>query len=189
MLEDRELFLIFVRPLNRLGIAYMVTGSAASMAYGEPRVTLDIDVVVELTTPQTALLPAAFPPEAFYCPPREVIAIETERPSRGHFNVIHLETGFKADFFPVGDDPLHRWAMARRRRVEMFAEPVMLAPPEYVIVRKLEYFQEGGSDKHLRDIRGMLDISGDLIDRTVLDSMIQERSLDAAWQRVKAPRL
>ncbi|MBI2440917.1 MAG: hypothetical protein HYV35_06045 [Lentisphaerae bacterium] len=116
MPEDRELFLIFIRPLNRLGIAYLVTGSAASMAYGLPRATLDIDLVLELTTAQAELLPGAFPSTEFYCPPREVIAIETECPSRGHFNVIHLETGFKADFYPMGQDPLHRWAMARRRQ-------------------------------------------------------------------------
>jgi hypothetical protein len=189
MSADDKLFLIFVRPLNGLGIAYMVTGSAASMAYGVPRVTLDIDLVLELTVRQAGLLPVAFPPEAFYCPPRDVMAIETERPSRGHFNIIHLETGFKADCYPVGNDPLHRWAMARRRRVEMFGEPVLLAPPEYVIVRKLEYFREGGSDKHLRDIRGMLDVSGDLIIVTELEAMIRDRHLGAAWQRVNELRL
>lgn len=189
MPEDKELFLIFIRPLNRLGIAYMVTGSAASMAYGVPRVTLDIDMVVELTATQTGLLSGAFPPEAFYCPPREVIGIEAERASRGHFNVIHVETGFKADFYPVGDDPLHRWGMARRRRVEMFAEPVMLAPPEYVIVRKLEYFKEGGSDKHLRDIRGMLEVSSEFIDRDELEAIIRKRDLKEAWNRAQQLRL
>lgn len=189
MPEDRELFLIFIRPLNHLGVAYMVTGSAASMAYGVPRVTLDIDMVIELTATQAGLLSSAFPPEEFYCPPREVIGIETQRTSRGHFNVIHMETGFKADFYPVGDDPLHRWAMARLRRVEMFGEPVMLAPPEYVIVRKLEYFKEGGSDKHLRDIRGMLDVSGELIDRSELESIIRKRNLDEGWARVQELRL
>jgi hypothetical protein len=187
--EDKELFLIFIRPLNRLGVAYMVTGSAASMAYGEPRVTLDIDLVVEFTGPQMGLLPTAFPPEAFYCPPPEVIAIETERASRGHFNVIHMESGFKADFYPVGDDPLHRWGMARRRRVDMFGEPVMLAPPEYVIVRKLEYFREGGSEKHLRDIRGMLDISGESVVLPELETMIRERHLQDAWNRVHELRI
>jgi hypothetical protein len=188
MPEDRDLFLLFIRPLNRLGISYMVTGSAASMAYGIPRMTLDIDLVLELTTAQTELLTSAFPPEEFYCPPREVIGIETERASRGHFNVIHMVTGFKADFYPVGNDPLHRWAMTRRRRVEMFGEPVMLAPPEYVIVRKLEYFKEGGSDKHLRDIRGMLDISGEMIDGSEIDSMVRNRDLHEGWARAQALR-
>ena len=189
MPADRELFLIFVHPLNRLGVAYMVTGSAASMAYGVPRVTLDIDMVIELTATQKELLPGAFPPEEFYCPPCEVIGIETERASRGHFNIIHMETGFKADLYPVGGDPLHRWAMERRRRVEMFGETVMLAPPEYVIVRKLEYFNEGGSDKHLRDIRGMLDVSGELIDRVGLETMVSRRNLTAEWIKAQELRL
>lgn len=189
MPEDKELFLIFIRPLNRMSVAYMVTGSAASMAYGIPRVTLDIDMVVELTAVQTGLLPLAFPSKDFYCPPREVIGIEIERASRGHFNVIHMETGFKADFYPMGNDPLHRWGMARRRRVEMFGEAIMLAPPEYVIVRKLEYFHEGGAEKHLQDIHGMLAISGDLINLIELEPLIQQRGLQEAWTRAQALRL
>ena len=187
MPEDSGLFLLFVRPLNRLGVAYMVTGSVASMAYGVPRVTLDIDVVIELSPAQAGLLPGAFPPDAFYCPPREVIGLEVQRASRGHFNVIHVETGFKADFYAAGADPLHRWGMARRRRVEMFGELVMLAPPEYVIIRKLEYFREGASEKHLGDIRGMLDVSGDLIDRSAIDAMARERGLQEQLKRALEP--
>jgi hypothetical protein len=159
------------------------------MAYGIPRVTLDIDLVVELSQLQVRLLPTAFSPPEFYCPPADVIAVETQRSSRGHFNVIHLETGFKADFYPAGDDPLHQWALADRRRVEMFGEHVMLAPPEYVIVRKLEYFKEGGSEKHLHDIRSMLDISGDQIDKAELDALVRERNLLGAWSRVSELRL
>ncbi len=184
MPEDKELFLIFIRPLNRLGLDYMVTGSAASMAYGIPRMTLDIDLVLELAPSQAGLMADAFPPDVFYCPPAEVIGIEAAREARGHFNVIHMETGFKADFYPAGDDPLHRWGMERRRRVEMSGEPVMLAPPEYVIVRKLEYFREGGSEKHLRDIRGMFDVSGEVIDRPEIEAMIRERGLQDAWGRL-----
>ena len=185
MPDDSQLFLIFIRPLNRLSISYMVTGSAASMAYGEPRVTLDIDLVAELSLPHAELLEAAFPPEEFYCPPRDVIAAEIERPAGGHFNLIHTGTGFKADFYLVGDDPLHHWGMARRRSVDIFGEVVMLAPPEYVIIRKLEYFKEGGSDKHLWDIRGMLQISNELINRSELDAFIRQRALEDVWTRVQ----
>jgi len=185
MPETNDLFLIFVGPLNKLAIPYMVTGSAASMAYGEPRMTLDIDVVVELEKSHVGFLCLAFPQDKFYCPPRDVIAVEIERAARGHFNVIHLETGFKADFYTTGKDPLHQWGMARRRHVEMSGEPVMLAPPEYVIVRKLEYFEEGRSQKHLRDIRSMLDISGDLINLQMLMEQIQQHNLQEAWAQAE----
>ena len=60
----------------------------------------------------------------------------------------------------------------------------MLAPPEYVIVRKLEYYREGGSEKHLRDIRAMLAVSGGQLDQPALDEMIRQRGLEAEWKKV-----
>ena len=59
----------------------------------------------------------------------------------------------------------------------------MLAPPEYVIVRKLEYYREGGAEKHLRDIRAMLAVSGEQLDRPTLDGWIQRRGLEVEWQQ------
>jgi len=95
---DLNVFLLFTEPLERLGVEYVVTGSVAAMLYGEPRLTHDVDLILELARdfpPES--LEAAFPPEAFYCPPAEVIEVERARPRRGHFNLIHHETGFKAD--------------------------------------------------------------------------------------------
>jgi len=62
----------------------------------------------------------------------------------------------------------------------------VLAPPEYVIVRKLEYFRDGGSDKHLRDIRGMLNISNEQIDRAALDEWIKLQGVEQEWKKVHA---
>ena len=59
-----------------------------------------------------------------------------------------------------------------------------LAPPEYVIVRKLEYFREGGSEKHLRDIRSMLAVSREQIDDAELKKWIQRLDLEAEWQQL-----
>ena len=185
MEELPELLPLFVQPLNRLGIEYMLTGSAASMAYGEPRLTLDVDFVVELPRERIDDLAGAFPSETFYCPPVEVIGVETQRETRGHFNVIHMATGFKADFYPVGCDALHAWGMARRRKVEMGGQTVMLAPPEYVILRKLEYYREGGSEKHLRDIEGMLRVSESLVDKEVVRTWAGRLGLTDEWERVR----
>jgi hypothetical protein len=60
----------------------------------------------------------------------------------------------------------------------------MLAPPEYVIVRKLEYYREGRAEKHLRDIRAMLAVSGGHLDQAALDEWIQRRGLAAEWQLI-----
>ena len=184
-----EPLLVFVHRLNRLQVPYMVTGSSACIAYGVPRLTHDIDVVIELERKQIPLLLLAFPAEEFYCPPPDIIGVEIARAQRGHFNVIHTASGLKADCYTLGDDPLHRWGLSRKRRIEIAGEPVFLAPPEYVILRKLEYFREGGSEKHLRDIRGILDVSGDSLDWSELLRRIDECELQRSWLRVEELRL
>jgi hypothetical protein len=62
---------------------------------------------------------------------------------------------------------------------------VYFAPPEYVILWKLEFFREGGGEKHLRDIRGMLLVSGETIDRDLLDRACAELGLSPQWQAAR----
>lgn len=150
-----QLVLLFTRPLEDAGLVYMVTGSVAGIVYGEPRMTHDVGIVLSLARDQVDEVRRCFPDDDFYTPPAEVIAVERARASRGHFNVIHHDSGFKADMYLVGD-ALHRWAMPRRVRVALDDGEIAVAPPEYVIARKLEYFREGRSDKHLSAIRGIL---------------------------------
>lgn len=57
-----------------------------------------------------------------------------------------------------------------------------LAPPEFVILRKLEYYREGGYEKHLRDIAGMLELSRDEIDFALLESKVHGMSLKKEWE-------
>ena len=165
----------------------MVTGSVAATFYGEPRLTLDIDLVLELSATELAELPLAFPVFDFYLPPEEVLAVERLRPARGHGNIIHHATGLKADIYFVGQDSFARWALSRRRIVHADDLMVYLAPPEYVIVRKLEYFREGGSDKHLRDIRGMVQqLTGPgegPLDCALIEREVAARGLGAQWER------
>jgi hypothetical protein len=162
----------------------MVSGSVAAIAYGEPRLTHDVDLVAVLERQHIARLPQAFPPSEFYCPPEEEMRIEAEREQRGHFNLIHHETGFKADVYLAGRDPLHAWALARTRRIDVDGEPILLAPPEYVILRKLEFFREGGSEKHVRDIQSILAVSPDLIHRDELEELVATRGLQQAWSKI-----
>ena len=172
----------FVARLEALGVPYMVTGSTAGIVYGEPRMTHDIDVVVKLAMRDVPAFVAAFPLEEFYCPPEDVLAIEVRRGARGHCNLIHHETGFKADVY-LAFDELHRWALSHRRAIELDGMTMQVAPPEYVILRKLEYFREGSSEKHLRDIRSILAVSGAGLDRALLEQKVDELGLRPQWQR------
>ena len=182
---EPNLFQIFINRLNKLGIRYMVTGAVATIVYGEPRLTHDIDLVIELKTEDIRKLIGIFSPKEFYCPPEENITLEVKRPSRGHFNIIHSETGFKADCYLMGQDELHYWGMINRKEFIMEGEPIWVAPPEYVILRKLEYYQEGKSQKHLLDIANMLRISSPQIDFPQLQEKIRSYGLEREWAEVK----
>jgi hypothetical protein len=82
-MQDPDLIALFVAPLENAGIRYMITGSIASSIYGEPRNTLDIDLVVLIQSDQIPLLPRLFPEDDFYLPPADVIAIESRREAHG----------------------------------------------------------------------------------------------------------
>jgi len=184
-MQEINIVKIFVSRLNSLGMDYMVTGAVASITYGEPRLTNDIDLVLDTAGRNVEEITEAFPSSEFYCPPAEIINVEVRRRMRGHFNLIHQETGFKADVYLMGDDKLHIWAMGRRRQVKIEGESLWLAPPEYVIIRKLEYYKEGGSEKHLRDIRGILELSGDQLDMKEIKRWIEEYGLENEWKTAK----
>jgi len=184
-----DLFLIFLKPLNEMGARYMVTGAAAAVAYGHPRMTHDIDLVVLLSGAQAGEIRRKFPPDRFYCPPEEVIQIEIRRPQRGHFNVIHTESGFKADFYPAGKDPLNVWGLENSREITLQGEAVRFAPPEYVILRKLEYFREGGSGKHVQDIRAMVEALADELDSAFIRSTAAGMGLAETWDGIGKGRL
>ena len=163
----------------------MVTGSVAAIAYGEPRMTNDVDVVLRLGEGDSAHLLATFGEPAYYAPPLDAIEHERVRPRHGHFNILHRQTALRADVYLAGDDALHSWALERRRSALVGGDAIWFAPPEYVIVRKLEYFAASGSDRHLGDIRGILRVSADLLNRADLDVLVAERNLGAQWRQVK----
>ena len=162
----------------------MVSGSVAAIFHGEPRLTHDVGFVVFLNANDRQRLIGVFPPEDFYLPPVEIMLAELARADHGHFNLIHHATGFKAELYPTGRDELNTLAFRGQRTVEFEGENVTLAPPEYVILRKLEYYREGRAEKHLRDIRAILAVSGEQLDRSVLNDWIQRRGLAIEWRLV-----
>jgi hypothetical protein len=171
----------FLEPLERLGLPYCITGSVAASVYGEPRLTADIDVVLLLKIDDLTALRAAFPESAYYVPPEETLRLEIARSSRGMFNLIHHATQFKADIYLAARDPLHAWALEHRRRIALEAGGAWIAPPEYVILRKLEYLREGASDKHVRDIRFILATTP--VDSSLMEREVARLGLLAQWEK------
>ncbi len=174
---------LFVERLERSGVPYMVTGAAAAIIYGQPRVTNDLDVVLSLDDAGRAALLRLFPATEYYVPPETVIQSEQARAQRGHFNLIHLESGYKADCYLAGSDPLHAWALPRRQRMPWRGDlAVAVAPPEYVVLRKVEFYREGRSSKHAADINAIREVTG--VDEAQLTPWLVSLGLTGIWSEL-----
>ena len=177
-------FAPFLEPLERLALPYCITGSVAASVYGEPRLTADIDVVLLLKLQDVPALRSVFPETGYYVPPEEALREEIARSARGMFNLVHHKSQFKADIYLAARDPLHAWALEHRRRIDLAGAGTWIAPPEYVILRKLEFLREGGSDKHSRDIRFIL--AATPIDREFLETEVARLGVQAQWRSCAA---
>lgn len=140
-MELYELLERVVQTLERLRIPYLVTGSVASMAYGEPRLTNDIDVVAGIRAEHVAGLLASFPAEEFYLDDEAVHdAIDHET----QFNIIHPASGLKVDVMVRKDTPFDRSRFARARLLRPAESyTAAFASAEDVIIKKMEYYREG----------------------------------------------
>jgi hypothetical protein len=177
-----ELLQHVIKILEDQDINYILVGSFASFAYGEPRLTQDIDLVVQLRVDQVADLCAAFPAPEYYLS-RE--AVEDAVRQRGQFNVIHPSSGNKIDFMMARDDAWGRSQFARRRRLLIVPDcEGYTAAPEDVILGKLWYYAEGGSEKHVRDIAGILRLSGEQVDQAYVTQWATTLGVHDVWQGI-----
>ena len=181
-MQQLDLIDNFVAPIENAGFDYLVSGSVATSFLGEPRFTADVDIALFLHPVQMALLPSIFPEEHYYLPPIDVIQIECRRDIRGHFNIIHHDSGMKADIYPSRNHPYLNWALEHRLRIPTREITMSIAPPEYVIMHKLAFYHEGGHEKHIRDIVAVCRTQH--IDLVLLGKATQELNLSTEWKMV-----
>ena len=182
MKSEHEVFAEVIDVLERLKIPYMIGGSVAAIAYGEPRLTLDMDVVIQLSFQQAKLFANSFGAEYYV----HLESIQEALQAGGHFNIIQSEAGVKVDFYVLGQDEFSREEFKRKRK-EAFDEKrlAVFASPEDTIIKKLQWFKMGESQKHLEDIKGMLRISADKLDLNYIKKWSIKLNLFDIWEKVK----
>lgn len=153
--ELKAFFTYVIGVLERLEIPYMVVGGFAAIFYGEPRLTIDVDIVVDIRAEHIRPLVTSFPIPDYYVS-EEAMRDALQR--RYPFNIIQPAIGAKVDLVPLPRDPFTRMAFQRRQRLayDEAGHSATFITPEDIIVAKLIAHRETGSDKHLQDVRGVL---------------------------------
>jgi hypothetical protein len=164
-MTELELLQDCLRRLNRLGIAYMVTGSMASNAWGIPRTTHDLDFVIQLHLSLAPKLAAAFTGD--YFTDEESIRGALQPPYQ--FNIIHVPSALKLDFWTLRPVPFEQEMFRRRQQQNVVGEPAWIATAEDVILHKLYWHTITPSDRQLGDVAGVV--------------AVQRGQLDTAYMR------
>ena len=172
---------IVIGNLESASIDYMIVGSVAGTIYGEPRLTHDLDLVISMSSSSASNLLRAFDSNEFYLPPLEIISQEIVR--GGQANLLHHSSGVKVDIMFRKKTAHGMEEFSRRRRLEILRGlHAWVAAPEDVIIAKLRYYREGESEKHLKDIRGIL--ANTEIHREYLDRWISTLELGNYFSKV-----
>jgi hypothetical protein len=165
---------VLAEKLSDAGIPWMLTGSAASSYYGEPRATNDLDIVVDPTPAQIEAFAASLS-GSFYVSREEV---REALAARGMFNVIDPHSGWKADVILVRDREFDRIEFDRRRPARLFGLDVFVISPEGSILSKLDWARRGNSDRQVRDAASVLATNRETLDLDYLRGQARELGVE-----------
>jgi hypothetical protein len=152
MLSELEVLKDVCTRLEKAGIEYMLTGSMAMNYYAQPRMTRDIDIVVELEESDATKLTSSFEPDYFV--PGD--ALRSALRERGMVNLLHFESVVKVDLIVRKQAPYRRTEFARRGRVELPGFAAWLVSREDLILSKLAWARDSESELQMRDVRNLL---------------------------------
>ena len=178
-----------IAAVEAAGIDYMIGGAVATWAWGEPRATLDLDVVVDIPLESAGKLSDELGKRGMLVPADIILDNILETRADIPINAIHLYSGYKADLYPLRPgDELRASAFKRRKMVDL-GEPLgklCLHAPEDLIIYKLWYYSLSQQTKHLRDITSIVDSLGEDLDYETIEHWANAKGLSSLWRELLA---
>ncbi len=166
---QHELLAKVVEALNAAGINHMVTGSFASTFHGEPRMTRDIDIVIDPDKTSIVLFAEQFDPATFYMNDANAATAR-----RDMFNVIDVTSGWKVDLIIRRDRPFSAEEFRRRVPVVIGGVATFVASAEDTILSKLEWSHRSGSQRQMDDVIAVIQIQRHQLDIEYLEHWATE---------------
>ena len=176
MSEELEVLKLVTQRLSGIGIPYMVTGSMAANFYAVPRMTRDIDLVVELREQDADRVIE----DQFYVD-REMVQRAVRE--RSMFNLIHITYVIKVDLVVRKESDYRREEFSRRKAVSVEGHPFFIVAPEDLILSKLAWAKDSRSEIQLNDVRNLLASVQDL-DRDYLGRWAARLSVESLYREV-----
>ncbi len=158
MNEQLEFVKQIAERLDAANIRYMLTGSMAMAIYAVPRMTRDIDLVIEYHLEDSAKIARLFEADCYV----NEDSIRSAVIRRSMFNIIHNEWMVKADFIVRGDEEYRKLEFKRRKRFEVDDTPIWVVAPEDLILSKLEWSKDSSSPLQQRDVQVLIEVVTDL---------------------------
>jgi len=170
--------------LQKVGIDYMIGGALALWAWGEPRATLDLDLVISVPLEAVPRLSEELKARDMLLPPDIILDALIEERSDVPLNANHIHSGFKADLYILfSSDDFGQMAFSRRELVDLGPQlgTLYVHSPEDLIVYKLWYYRLSRQTKHPRDIYAILMAQGDQIDLDYIQEWVDRKGLSSVW--------
>ena len=152
MNEELEFLRYMVDGLDEAGLPYMLTGSMAMMFYAVPRMTRDIDFVVECRLEDVPRVLEVFHPDCYLS--EDAVRDAITRP--GMFNIIHAKWAIKADLIVRRQSEYRELEFSRRRAMVVGDLSVAVVSPEDLILSKLDWARDSASASQCQDVAQLL---------------------------------
>jgi hypothetical protein len=186
-LEIAGFLRLVMEALNAAGIEYLIGGAIATWAWGEPRATQDLDLVVNIPIKSVNKLSKELAKRDMLIPAEIILDNILEDRADIPINAIHIHSGLKADLYPVREgDKLRQSAFQRREQVD-YGPPigkVYIHSPEDLILYKLIYFGLSQQSKHSRDIAAILKAKKDDLDMGYIEQWAARLGLSTLWKEM-----
>jgi len=178
---------LVIEALNAAGVEYLIGGAIAAWAWGEPRATQDLDLVVKIPIKAINRLSKELKKRDMLIPAEIILDNILEDRADIPINAIHMHSGLKADLYPVREgDELRQSAFQRREQVD-YGPPigkVYIHSPEDLVLYKLIYFGPSQQSKHSRDIAAILKSKKNELDMSYIEQWVARLGLSSLWKEM-----